>query len=169
MNLGAFVGNYKLLSQEHSNELLEALGRSIFPGMVAFFFFPWTYSPTGVGIALRALAKTAAIRLHISQDEEGEWIIAITGLKNTKLNFKMGTEFHHETPDGRNVKVERFFFTSKFDHWLSKSLQSTFLADGPKRVIEKEEWDDKVATNIYEINGDILSMVRSSCISSLKF
>jgi len=39
--------------------------------------------------------------------------------------------------------------------------QSTFTADGPNKVIEKEEWDGKNALHIYEIDGDLLTMART--------
>ena len=54
---------------------------------------------------MRALAKTASIRLHITVEGQDHWSIHVTGLKDNKFDFNMGSEFEHVTTDGRKVKV----------------------------------------------------------------
>jgi len=78
----AFVGKFKLVSQENFDEYLKAIG---------------------VGMAKRALARAATPTVDYSMNGD-EMTVTTTGMRDTSITFKIGVEKDEETADGRKVK-----------------------------------------------------------------
>ena len=73
----------------------------------------------GIGWTIRTAAKGVKPRLVISETG-GKWTVrAETTLKTTSYDFTPGVEFDETTPDGREVKVQLYFYIPLFVSNLS--------------------------------------------------
>ncbi|XP_066120791.1 myelin P2 protein [Saccopteryx bilineata] len=78
-----FVGTWKLVSSEHFDDYMKALG---------------------VGLATRKLGNLAKPRVIISKKGDFITIRTESTFKNTEISFRLGQEFEETTADNRKTK-----------------------------------------------------------------
>ncbi|XP_049638383.1 myelin P2 protein-like [Suncus etruscus] len=78
-----FLGTWKLISSEHFDDYMKALG---------------------VGIATRKLGNLAKPSVIISKKGDTITIRTESAFKNTEISFKLGQEFEEITADNRKTK-----------------------------------------------------------------
>ncbi|KAF7463113.1 Hypothetical predicted protein [Marmota monax] len=79
-----FLGTWKLVSSEHFDDYMKALG---------------------VGLATRKLGNLAKPSVIISKKGDYITIRTESAFKNTEITFKLGQEFEETTADNRKTKV----------------------------------------------------------------
>lgn len=72
----------------------------------------------GVGFATRMMAKGLKPRIVISQNGDKWTIRSESTLKTVNVEFTPGQEFDETTPDGREVKVNKFVILSQNSFYL---------------------------------------------------
>ncbi|XP_036033636.1 myelin P2 protein isoform X5 [Onychomys torridus] len=126
-----FLGTWKLVSSEHFDDYMKALG---------------------VGLANRKLGNLAKPNVIISKKGDYMTIRTESAFKNTEVSFKLGQEFEETTADNRKTKsivtLER------------GSLRHVQKWDGKETTIKRKLLDGKmvvecimkgvVCTRIYE-------------------
>ncbi|XP_075406745.1 myelin P2 protein [Tenrec ecaudatus] len=126
-----FLGTWKLVSSEHFDDYMKALG---------------------VGLATRKLGNLAKPKVIISKRGDTITIRTESTFKNTEISFKLGREFEETTADNRRTKsivtLER------------GSLNQVQKWDGKETTIKRKLVDGKmvvecvmkgvVCTRVYE-------------------
>ncbi|XP_041486394.1 myelin P2 protein [Microtus oregoni] len=126
-----FLGTWKLVSSEHFDDYMKALG---------------------VGLANRKLGNLAKPTVVISKKGDYMTIRTESAFKNTEISFKLGQEFEETTADNRKTKsivtLERGAL-QQVQRWNSKETTiKRKLLDG-KMVVECM-MKGVVCTRIYE-------------------
>ncbi|KAM5280816.1 myelin P2 protein [Ctenodactylus gundi] len=126
-----FLGTWKLVSSEHFDDYMKALG---------------------VGLATRKLGNLAKPTMIISKKGDYLTIRTESAFKNTEISFKLGQEFEETTADNRKTKsvvtLERGALT-QVQKWDGKETTvRRKLVDG--KMLVECAIKGVVCTRIYE-------------------